>query len=85
MSRTIHAADAFCGAGGTSTGLALACRDLGADLDLLAINHWKVAVETHSTSEPLPSVTSHGAGGSLLSTPVKAGLGSLSGGGEAVA
>ncbi|MHB8351136.1 MAG: DNA cytosine methyltransferase [Thermoplasmata archaeon] len=48
----IHAADAFCGAGGTSTGLALACRDLGVGVDLLAINHWKVAVETHSQNHP---------------------------------
>ncbi|EQD68682.1 C-5 cytosine-specific DNA methylase, partial [mine drainage metagenome] len=52
MTRTVSAVDAFCGAGGTSTGLALACRDLGADLDLLAINHWKVAVETHSKNHP---------------------------------
>ena len=52
MTRTIHAMDAFCGAGGTSTGLALAGRDLGLDLDLLAINHWKVAVETHQKNHP---------------------------------
>lgn len=52
MTRTVHVADAFCGAGGTSTGLALACRDLGLAVDLLAINHWKVAVETHSKNHP---------------------------------
>ena len=52
MTRTIHATDLFAGAGGTSTGLALACRDLGADVDLLAINHWKIAVETHSKNHP---------------------------------
>lgn len=52
MTRTIHAADAFCGAGGTSTGLALACRDLGVSVDLLAINHWDVAVRTHSANHP---------------------------------
>lgn len=52
MTRTVRAVDAFCGAGGTSTGLALACRDLGATVDLLAINHWSVAVETHSRNHP---------------------------------
>ena len=52
MTLLIHAADAFCGAGGTSTGLAHACRDLGVDVDLLAINHWKVAVATHEKNHP---------------------------------
>ena len=52
MNRTITAVDAFCGAGGTSTGLALACRDMGVEVDLLAINHWDVAVRTHATNHP---------------------------------
>lgn len=52
MTRTIHALDAFCGAGGTSTGLALASRDLGFDVDLLAVNHWSTAVATHSKNHP---------------------------------
>lgn len=52
MSRVVHAVDAFCGAGGTSTGLALACRDLGYEIDLLAINHWKIAVESHARNHP---------------------------------
>lgn len=52
MTRTIHALDAFCGAGGTSTGLALACRDLGLDVDLLAVNHWDTAIATHSKNHP---------------------------------
>lgn len=52
MTRTVTAMDAFCGAGGTSTGLALACADIGAKVDLLAINHWKVAVETHRLNHP---------------------------------
>lgn len=38
--RPIHAADLFCGAGGTSTGLALACEELGLKVDLIALNHW---------------------------------------------
>jgi DNA (cytosine-5)-methyltransferase 1 len=52
MSDIIHAVDLFCGAGGTSTGLYRACHSLGRRVDLLAINHWKVAVETHAANHP---------------------------------
>lgn len=52
MPRTIKAADLFCGAGGTSTGLAHACEELGLKLQLTAVNHWPVAIETHSTNHP---------------------------------
>lgn len=52
--RTIRAVDLFCGAGGTSSGLLAACEQLGAKLDLLAINHWAVAIATHQAN--LPSV-----------------------------
>lgn len=48
----INAVDLFCGAGGTSTGLSLACQEAGLDLTLLAINHWSVAIDTHSTNHP---------------------------------
>jgi DNA (cytosine-5)-methyltransferase 1 len=48
----IVAADLFCGAGGTSTGMGRACRDLGLELDLLAVNHWPIAIETHSRNHP---------------------------------
>lgn len=40
-------ADLFCGAGGTSTGLIKAIKALGYDYDLLAINHWDLAIATH--------------------------------------
>ncbi len=50
--RTIYAADLFCGAGGTSTGLARAALRLGATVDLLAVNHWSLAVETHAAAHP---------------------------------
>jgi DNA (cytosine-5)-methyltransferase 1 len=50
--RTITAADLFCGAGGTSTGLTSACARLGYGLDLTAINHWDVAIGTHSQNHP---------------------------------
>lgn len=52
MNTIIQAADLFCGAGGTSTGLYRACHSLGRRVDLLAVNHWKVAIETHSINHP---------------------------------
>ncbi len=52
MKNIIHAADLFCGAGGTSTGLYHACHAIGKKVDLLAVNHWKVAIETHAANHP---------------------------------
>lgn len=46
--KTINAVDLFCGAGGTSTGLVHAVNDLGFEIKLTAINHWDVAIATHS-------------------------------------
>lgn len=48
--KKIMAADLFCGAGGTSSGLLDACNDLDLELWLLAINHWEVAIATHSAN-----------------------------------
>ncbi|MGE3278049.1 MAG: DNA cytosine methyltransferase [Vicinamibacterales bacterium] len=48
----IRAADLFCGAGGSSTGLALACLAAGQKVDLTAVNHWPIAVETHAANHP---------------------------------
>ncbi len=45
--KKILAADLFCGAGGTSTGMMEAARELGLTVELTAINHWEVAVATH--------------------------------------
>lgn len=50
--KTIRAADLFCGAGGTSTGLVQAVESMGAKLELTAVNHWEVAIETHSANHP---------------------------------
>ena len=52
MTRPILAADLFCGAGGTSTGLARACERAGRRHELVAVNHWPVAIETHSRNHP---------------------------------
>jgi DNA (cytosine-5)-methyltransferase 1 len=50
--KKILAADLFCGAGGASTGFIRACELLGIDYELLAINHWQTAVDTHSANYP---------------------------------
>ncbi len=45
-------ADLFCGAGGTSTGALDALQMLGYRSHLTAINHWDVAVATHTANHP---------------------------------
>jgi DNA (cytosine-5)-methyltransferase 1 len=45
-------ADLFCGAGGTSTGAIEALTLLGYKPELTAINHWELAVSTHSLNHP---------------------------------
>lgn len=52
MKKEISAIDLFCGGGGTSLGLLMAANKMGADLKLVAINHWSVALDTHSTNHP---------------------------------
>lgn len=48
----IIAADLFCGGGGTSSGLKKACLSLGKTVKLIAINHWDVAISTHTANHP---------------------------------
>lgn len=50
--RTVNAVDLFCGAGGTSSGLVRACEELGHSLNLVAINHWDIAIATHTLNHP---------------------------------
>ena len=45
-------ADLFCGAGGTSEGAVEAARACGHEPKLTAINHWPVAVATHTANHP---------------------------------
>ncbi|MEN6623620.1 MAG: DNA cytosine methyltransferase [Smithella sp.] len=52
MAKTIHAADLFCGAGGTSSGLYNACQSLSIPLDIVAVNHWEIAIATHRANHP---------------------------------
>lgn len=44
--------DLFCGAGGASTGLVEAAQELGLEVELIAINHWPVAIATHRANYP---------------------------------
>lgn len=57
---TIIAVDLFCGAGGTSAGLARACTAAERSLDLTAVNHWERAIETHSANHPAARHLCHG-------------------------
>jgi DNA (cytosine-5)-methyltransferase 1 len=50
--KTLRVADLFCGAGGTSAGLYRTAERLGLGVELLAINHWETAVETHAQNHP---------------------------------
>jgi DNA (cytosine-5)-methyltransferase 1 len=50
--KKIKIVDLFCGAGGTSTGALAACADLELRHTLTAINHWPVAVSTHTLNHP---------------------------------
>jgi DNA (cytosine-5)-methyltransferase 1 len=52
MKKKMYAADLFCGAGGTSSGLLKAAERLGLNVELIAINHWDVAIATHSLNHP---------------------------------
>lgn len=48
----IQIADLFCGAGGTSAGAVEALQALGYEPTLTAINHWDVAIATHTANHP---------------------------------
>ena len=48
----IFVADLFAGAGGTSSGAARAIAASGRSMNLVAVNHWQVAVDTHQLNHP---------------------------------
>lgn len=50
--RKMLVADLLCGAGGSSTGCARALRELGLDMELVCVNHWPTAIETHKRNHP---------------------------------
>lgn len=50
--RPLLMADLFCGAGGSSTGAERALRAMGRSSILVAVNHWAVAISTHTLNHP---------------------------------
>lgn len=50
--RPILVADLFCGAGGSSTGAKQAIEALGRRMELVCVNHWDRAIETHKRMHP---------------------------------
>jgi DNA (cytosine-5)-methyltransferase 1 len=50
--RKILVADLLCGAGGSSTGCARALNELGLEMELVCVNHWPVAIDTHQRNHP---------------------------------
>lgn len=46
-------ADLLCGAGGSSTGAQRALERLGLEMELVCVNHWGTAIETHKKNHPL--------------------------------
>lgn len=48
----IRVADLFCGAGGETTGIMQALDEIGGPRDVVAVNHWDIAIETHSRNHP---------------------------------
>lgn len=52
LSKSALVADLFCGAGGSSTGARRALVGLGYRMNLVAVNHWPIAIETHSRNHP---------------------------------
>jgi DNA (cytosine-5)-methyltransferase 1 len=52
VARKMLVADLLCGAGGSSTGCARALAALGLDMELVCVNHWPVAIDTHRRNHP---------------------------------
>lgn len=50
--RKILVADLLCGAGGSSTGCERALIELGLEMELVCVNHWQTAIDTHTLNHP---------------------------------
>jgi len=48
--KPLQIADLFCGAGGSTTGIRQAVERMGKKASILAINHWEIAIQTHSAN-----------------------------------
>jgi len=45
-------ADLYCGGGGSSDGIIEACREYGIEPQLVAVNHWNIAIATNKLNHP---------------------------------
>lgn len=52
MAKKFLVADLLCGAGGSSTGCERALGELGLRMELVCVNHWQTAIETHKLNHP---------------------------------
>lgn len=52
MSHKLLVADLLCGAGGSSTGCERALAEMGLSMELVCVNHWPVAIDTHTRNHP---------------------------------
>ena len=52
MTNDLEMADLFAGGGGFSTGIAQACKKMGRNPSLVAVNHWPIAIESHQHNHP---------------------------------
>ncbi|NTF54891.1 DNA cytosine methyltransferase [Agrobacterium rhizogenes] len=52
MARKMLVADLLCGAGGSSTGAKRALNEMGLEMELVCVNHWPVAIDTHQRNMP---------------------------------
>lgn len=52
MNRPLQVADLFAGAGGCTTGCMEAAENRGVRVNVVAVNHWPIAVETHTRNHP---------------------------------
>jgi DNA (cytosine-5)-methyltransferase 1 len=50
MNKTLNIADLFCGAGGASSGIMAAAGELDVKVNLLAVDFWERALQTHSAN-----------------------------------
>src|SRR5688572_19577961 len=49
---TYNVVDLFCGLGGQTAGILEAARERRIKLNLVAVNHWTTAINTHSLNHP---------------------------------
>lgn len=50
--RKLRVADLFCGAGGFTAALLRALEEAGIDVELVCVNHWQTAIDTHRANHP---------------------------------